>query len=220
MEKLLIHFDEKAYKSELSSIENVIVKVNVLINDFNKLGIGEFEPQKFEKLIFNFEQYFFENFMKDEPLVVNGKQRNMQKVYETFDKPIGYDKLLSDTKKFIANLESRVKSLNNGLSPSQYLRKYISFAKNGKWQIADGIKEEIEEKMCEYVYTDKGAAAFNLATKFASFINVEKPTLKKMLPYSVGKEDLMRTLSSFINFIGDMDADITVSIPVVQMNDK
>ena len=218
MNKKLISFDKSGYEGQVSSMKDVKEKSQNLIDSFNKLCIGEFEPEKFNILVFNTEQYLFENTMKDVPLKVNGLQLSKQQFYDMVEKPAGYFKLKIAAADFIQFLENRIKYKQLTFSPEQYLRKCLQFSKSGELEANQDNIEDIKEKHSVYIHTESGSAIFDIASKFASLINENKLILKK-LPGNT-KDNFMKELSNLINYPGNLNEDVTVNVNVVKLFDK
>lgn len=222
MNKKLISFDKSGFESQVSSMQDIKEKTQNLIDSFNKLGIGEFEPKKLNMLVFNTEQYLFENTIKDAELEVAGMKQiwrySPQKFYDTLEKPAGFFKLKIATADFVLFLENRIKYKQLAYSPDQYLRKCLQFSKSGELEVNQDNIEDIKERHSVYIYTESGSAIFDIATKFVSLINENKQILKK-LPGST-KDNFMKELSNLINYSGNLNEGVTVNVNVVKLFDK
>lgn len=218
MQKTLIFFDEKKHESFVSSIEEVKKKIQHLIDSFNALEIGSFEPKQLETLIYNTEQYLFENTMRDVPLKVNGLQLNKKQFYDMIDKPSGYHKLKLATADFILMLERRLKYEQSYLKPKEYIHRYLQFSEAGELVIADGVVESSKESCSMYVNTEKGKFTFEFATKLVDLINEESDMLSKAALCNT-KENLFKWIADLMNYDSGM-ISVKLNPHAVKLCDK
>ena len=100
MEPILIDFNESAYNYRTSRLGNFIQFFNKAIELYDSFNIGKFEPEDFENLVCNTEDFINEKlFISKDFSSVAALGLNKDKLIELMEKPTGYPQLLEQIKR-------------------------------------------------------------------------------------------------------------------------
>ncbi len=207
MEKLLINFNQQGYDSDIYTLTSTLGQIKSIVETYNDLDLGSFEPKEFNSLFFDTETFIFEKSMQDKPAVFSGMKVNKRKFYDDYlEKPMGYHKLLNELETFKKIIERRIESRGLGETVKGYLR-FFFIQPNGEFVIKPEELEAIKARHQTFVVTERGKRAFYLASAIADLLQEQE--LRELL-YIKDKNELSSFFSQAIDF--------TAGIPSVAIN--
>jgi hypothetical protein len=171
MENLLIEFNQEKYNSDISSLQQIIEKMNEVIQTYNAMGIDTYSHEDFNGLFFNTENLIFEKIMKDKPAEVFGLKIDKKKFWDEYlVKPKGYYDLIAAIESFKKLVSIKLKYFEEATSYKIYL-SFFEQLPNGNFEIKKSVLDKIKSKYETYVYSEKGKLAFKFATLIKEFLN-------------------------------------------------
>lgn len=220
MEKLLIHFDEPGYKSEISTLENLGSQFENIIDEFNAVGIGSLQPDAEECLLLftDPEKLMFNKLMAGKPNKLDGLTVNKEKLFDLIDKPDGYFPFIEKIKKFNTALGQLGQSNFTKVYKYKTVKEILGFFDFSDLD-AIALKPEtfgmVKQLFEVYAETEKSKERLLAATEFCQFLN-KSELFKKM--GILNKHELTRFIN-FLEFTGNKDEPVKFNIGSIKNAD-
>lgn len=179
MENVLIFFDEPSFKSEIESLGYFIDRFNKVVKNYNSLGIGSLKSSEFMKLLFYPEKLLFDNFMSDKPTELMGSPVSKEKLFDLYDKPAGFNNLISEAKEISKLIDSRIKeaATTNSIYNNQTKEQIVGlfdFTDVDNIYIKESAVKETRSLYEVYAKSEKSKLFFGIAGKLCKLLNENK----------------------------------------------
>lgn len=197
--KVLIHFDESAYKKEKQVIENIAANLlQPVVEQYHGLGIEPLMPAELQKLFSTPADLVFDKITGGN-LSIGNVAVEKEKAIAMVSKPDGYEKMLQMIDSVWGNLKGERRQPGNAPINSQNIASFFILNDSKEVVLNPAIDEKLKAWYQKFAASEKAVAAFNFSTAFISLC--QQHSINKL--GAIHKE----SIGTFINELVNKDSN-------------
>jgi hypothetical protein len=161
MEKLLIHFDQKAYDKKVKGLETFSQLFQNCIVSYNSFGYAKFKKEDLFELFLNTDNYVFEQIIQGKTLSLGGVPISKAKLFDIVEKPKGYSALKNSIDQIERIFNNSKESY--GLTEFKQLVNLFTLDEDYRIAVRQSLYDDYKNQYETYITSDAAKSTFNFA---------------------------------------------------------